>query len=153
MKYFSLNLSCNWTTGGSEQAEEENIQDDSVSTEKMICKRFYLVIFFWVMKWVNLWSPRHFYTIQNSCQCDYSFRNATDLAELDFPSPPSDCNERLPISGLVEITVTHDETRPRGISLIEIQGATGSDLKNLEDICLRGATLGLPGRVWANGMV
>ena len=49
--------------------------------------------------------------------------------------------------------MTHDETRPRGISLIEIQGATGSDLKNLEDICLRGATLGLPGKVWANGMV
>ena len=50
--------------------------------------------------------------------------------------------------------MTHDETRPRGISLIEIQGATGSDLKpDLEDICLRGATLGLPGKVWANGMV
>ena len=48
-------------------------------------------------------------------------RNATDnlfgLAELDFP-PPSRSKivmlfpEHPPISGLVEITVTHDETRP-----------------------------------------
>lgn len=88
--------------------------------------------------------------------------NATDNlfgpAELDFPPPPSRPKmvmtfpERPPISGLVEITVTHDETRPRGISL-EIQGAMGSDLKpaDLEEICRRGGTLGLPGRVWANG--
>lgn len=26
-------LSCNWITGGSQQAEEEDIQDDSVATE------------------------------------------------------------------------------------------------------------------------
>ena len=87
--------------------------------------------------------------------------NATDdlfgPAELDFP-PPSrpkvvmTSPERPPISGLVEITVTLDETKPRGIS-VEIQGAIGSDLKptDLEEICRRGGTLGLPGRVWANG--
>ena len=87
--------------------------------------------------------------------------NATDNlfgpAELDFPLPSRPkivmtSPERPPISGLVEITVTHDETKPRGIS-VEIQGAMGSDLKptDLEEICRRGGTLGLPGRVWANG--
>lgn len=60
--------------------------------------------------------------------------------------------ERTPISGLVEITVTLDETKPRGIS-VDVQGAMGSDLKpsELEEICRRGGTLGLSGRVWATG--
>lgn len=59
---------------------------------------------------------------------------------------------RLPISGLVEITVAHDETKPRGIS-VEVQGAMGSDIKigDLEEVCRRGGTLGLSGRVWASG--
>lgn len=59
--------------------------------------------------------------------------------------------ERPPISGLVEITVTYDETQPRGIN-VQISGAMGTDLKTdtLEEICRRGGTLGLSGRVWAN---
>ncbi|KAF5386175.1 hypothetical protein D9615_002383 [Tricholomella constricta] len=58
--------------------------------------------------------------------------------------------ERPPISGLVEIAVVYDESRPRGI-VIEINGAMGSDLEAdvLEEICRRGGTLGLSGRVWA----
>jgi hypothetical protein len=59
--------------------------------------------------------------------------------------------ERPPISGLVEITVVYDETRPRGIS-VEVSGAMGADLKLdvLEEICRRGGTMGLSGRIWAN---
>jgi len=59
--------------------------------------------------------------------------------------------ERPPISGLVEITVSYDEKKPRGIS-VSVQGAMGLDIKNtdLEEICRRGGTLGLPGRIWAN---
>lgn len=61
---------------------------------------------------------------------------------------------RHPISGLVEITVVYDETRPRGIA-VELTGAMGSDIKHdvLEEICRRGGTLGLSGRVWANANV
>lgn len=58
--------------------------------------------------------------------------------------------EHPPMTGLVTITVSYNETRPRGIG-IQITGAMGADLKtdNLEEICRRGGTLGLPGRVWA----
>lgn len=61
------------------------------------------------------------------------------------------CPERPPISGVVEITVAYDETRPRGIS-VELNGAMGCDIKSdaLEEIARRGGALGLPGRVWAN---
>ncbi|KAJ3850061.1 hypothetical protein EV368DRAFT_46079 [Lentinula lateritia] len=58
--------------------------------------------------------------------------------------------ERPPISGLVEICVSFDETRPRGIS-VELNGAMGVDLKleTMEEICRRGGALSLPGRIWA----
>ncbi|THV06767.1 hypothetical protein K435DRAFT_743329 [Dendrothele bispora CBS 962.96] len=58
--------------------------------------------------------------------------------------------ERPPISGLVEIAVTYDERRPRGLS-VDINGAMGVDFTAdaLEEICRRGGTLGLSGRVWA----
>ena len=60
--------------------------------------------------------------------------------------------ERAPIPGFVEITVSHDETKPRGVS-VDIQGAMGCDLKfaDLEETCRRGGTLGLSGRVWVSG--
>lgn len=62
--------------------------------------------------------------------------------------------ERPPISGLVEITVMYDETKARGIS-VDVSGAMGSDTKPdvLEEICRRGGTLGLSGRVWSNAHV
>jgi hypothetical protein len=58
--------------------------------------------------------------------------------------------ERAPISGLVQITVTYDETRPRGVS-VKVSGAMGADIKpeTLEEISRRGGTLGLSGRVWS----
>lgn len=61
--------------------------------------------------------------------------------------------ERAPIFGLVEITVAYDCTRPRGLAL-SINGGMGADLKMdaLEEVCLRGGLLGLPGRVWAKAV-
>lgn len=58
--------------------------------------------------------------------------------------------ERAPISGLVEITVAYDASRRHGIALA-INGGLGADLKPdvLEEVCLRGGLLGLPGRIWA----
>ncbi|KAF9059782.1 hypothetical protein BDP27DRAFT_1340716 [Rhodocollybia butyracea] len=57
--------------------------------------------------------------------------------------------ERPPISGLVEICVSFDETKPRGVN-VELNGAMGVDLRPevMEEICRRGGTLGLSGRVW-----
>ncbi|KAF5388850.1 hypothetical protein D9757_005667 [Collybiopsis confluens] len=59
--------------------------------------------------------------------------------------------ERPPISGLVEVCVSFDEIKPRGVN-VEVNGALGVDLKSevMEEICRRGGTLGLPGRVWAS---
>ena len=57
--------------------------------------------------------------------------------------------ERPPMSGLVEISVLCDESKPRGVS-VEINGAMGAEIKpqDLEEICRRGGTLGLSGKVW-----
>lgn len=59
--------------------------------------------------------------------------------------------ERPPITGVVEISVSLDESRPRGIA-VDVQGAMGLDMSTdvLEEICRRGGTFGLPGRIWAN---
>ncbi|KAK7035222.1 hypothetical protein VNI00_011989 [Paramarasmius palmivorus] len=61
--------------------------------------------------------------------------------------------ERPPISGLVEINVSYDETKPRGIS-VDVSGAMGADLKpeTMEEICRRGGVLSLPGRIWAKAL-
>lgn len=58
--------------------------------------------------------------------------------------------EKPPLPGLVEISVTYDETQPKGL-IVEIHGAMGLDVRtsDLEEICRRGGTLGLSGRVWA----
>ncbi|KAI0668479.1 hypothetical protein C8Q78DRAFT_993488 [Trametes maxima] len=57
--------------------------------------------------------------------------------------------ERPPISGLVEIGVTFDPARPRGVA-VDVSGAMGVDLRvdMLEEVCRRGGLFGLPGRVW-----
>jgi len=59
--------------------------------------------------------------------------------------------ERPPITGLFEVSVSLDESRPRGIA-VEVQGAMGLDMSSntLEEICRRGGIFGLPGRIWAH---
>jgi hypothetical protein len=58
--------------------------------------------------------------------------------------------ELPPISGLIEITVAHDSSRLRGIT-VSVSGAMGADINmdTLEELCRRGGVLGLPGRIWA----
>ena len=45
-----------------------------------------------------------------------------------------------------------DLTKPKGVS-VDVSGALSADLNTdvLEEVCRRGGTLSLPGRVW-NGM-
>jgi len=78
-------------------------------------------------------------------------------ADLDFltgsrPKIVMTCPERAPISGLVEITITYDEKKARGVS-VTIQGAVGLDVNagRLEEECRRGGTWGLGGRIWRSG--
>ena len=54
------------------------------------------------------------------------------------------------MSGQVEIAVTFDPHRPRGVAL-DINGAMGTELNTdvLEEVCRRGGTLSLSGRIWA----
>lgn len=56
--------------------------------------------------------------------------------------------ERSPISGLVEISVRMDLTRPKGVC-VHVAGALAADLNVdvLEEVCRRGGTLSLPGRL------
>lgn len=75
-------------------------------------------------------------------------------ADLDFltgsrPKIVMTCPERAPISGLVEIRITYDEKKARGVS-VTIQGAVGLDVNagKLEEVCRRGGTWGLAGRIW-----
>lgn len=59
--------------------------------------------------------------------------------------------ERPPMSGLVEIHVSYDEIKAKGVT-VEVRGAMGADIKLdvFEEISRRGGTLGLAGRVWAS---
>jgi hypothetical protein len=61
--------------------------------------------------------------------------------------------ERPPMSGLVQISVAYDESKPRGVS-VEISGAMGVDLEGekLAEIVRRGGALGLAGRVWSKSL-
>ncbi|KIY53046.1 hypothetical protein FISHEDRAFT_33972 [Fistulina hepatica ATCC 64428] len=61
------------------------------------------------------------------------------------------CPEQQPIEGLVSIIVALDETRPRGVSVdISTGGMCYLSADTMEEVCRRGGTLGLPGRVWAS---
>ena len=57
--------------------------------------------------------------------------------------------ERPPITGLVEITVSFDENKERGVD-VEVRGAVGADIKKevLEEATRRGGVFGIPGRIW-----
>ncbi|RDX52741.1 hypothetical protein OH76DRAFT_1400002 [Lentinus brumalis] len=77
----------------------------------------------------------------------------TDMDDVVGPSRHAQIKmttpERPPISGLVDILVAFDPSRPRGVA-VEISGAMGVDVnvEVLEEVCRRGGLLGLPGRVW-----
>ena len=75
--------------------------------------------------------------------------DSMSMTKMQKPKIIMSSPERPPISGLVAITVTYDENRPRGVG-VDVSGAMGADLRPeaLEEICRRGGTLSLPGRVW-----
>ncbi|KZT20118.1 hypothetical protein NEOLEDRAFT_1076393 [Neolentinus lepideus HHB14362 ss-1] len=60
--------------------------------------------------------------------------------------------ERPPISGLMEITVSYQPEKEKGVA-VSVVGALGSELDVgvMEEICRRGGVLGLPGRLWSSG--
>ena len=57
--------------------------------------------------------------------------------------------ERAPITGLVDLAVSFNADRPRGVE-VELRGALGANLTvdTMEEIVRRGGLFGLPGRVW-----
>ncbi|EGN99978.1 hypothetical protein SERLA73DRAFT_72739 [Serpula lacrymans var. lacrymans S7.3] len=82
-------------------------------------------------------------------------------AHLPMPTPPRlepppsiviTSPERAPITGMVELRVTFDTSRPQGVK-IELNGALGADVDvgTMEEVCRRGGLFGLPGRVWRRG--
>lgn len=138
-------LSCHWVTEGLESAED--IIDDSLVTDDDL-QAVLSGTFTPRQIPVNVFLPPG---------SDNAPSNLFGPPDLNFslasgPRIIMTSPERAPIPGFVEITVSHDETKPRGVS-IDIQGAMGCDLKlaDLEEICRRGGTLGLSGRVWVSG--
>lgn len=57
--------------------------------------------------------------------------------------------ERPPMTGLVEFTISFDETKERGVD-VDVRGAVGADIKKevLEEVVRRGGVFGIPGRIW-----
>jgi len=136
-------LGCHWTTEGL-KIEEEDVADDTTATEEDLQAIL-----------AGNFEPRKIpvnVSLPSESATDSLFGPGLDFASTSGPRIVMTCPERPPIAGLVEITVTHDETKPKGVS-VEISGAMGVDLKpaDLEEICRRGGTLGLSGRVWASG--
>lgn len=70
--------------------------------------------------------------------------------------------EKPPISGLVEIIVAYDQSRPKGVR-VEVGGGIGMglgldmgagiDVETLEEVVRRGGIFGLGGRVWKSSSV
>ncbi|KAH9920094.1 uncharacterized protein B0H18DRAFT_881353 [Fomitopsis serialis] len=88
-----------------------------------------------------------------------SLFDAPDLSAMPLPQSVGHARilmsspERPPMPGQVEIAVTFDPSKPRGVALV-INGAMGAELNTdvLEEVCRRGGTLGLPGRIWAKSL-
>ncbi|KAF9472140.1 hypothetical protein BDN70DRAFT_503976 [Pholiota conissans] len=134
-------LGSHWTPEGLKSEEEDIPADDTTATEDEL--QALLSGTFVPRKIpVNVFLP----TGVNATD------NLFDIAPISGPKIVMTSPTRSPMSGLIEITVTHDESKPRGIS-VDVQGAMGYELKavELEEICRRGGTLGLSGRVWASG--
>lgn len=88
-----------------------------------------------------------------------SLFNAPDLSAMPLPQSVGHARilmsspERPPMPGQVEVAVTFDPSKPRGVALV-VNGAMGAELNTdvLEEVCRRGGTLGLPGRIWAKSL-
>ncbi|KAI0373267.1 hypothetical protein BV20DRAFT_938026 [Pilatotrama ljubarskyi] len=141
-------MSCQWVPEGLNQdpandtSEDTNVtEDDLQAVLKGTIKPRSIP--------VNVYLPAH-------APADPLFGGADmDAFSLGGATPPRRARivmttpERPPISGLVEIGVTFDPARPRGVA-VDVNGAMGVDLRVdvLEEVCRRGGLFGLPGRVW-----
>ena len=95
---------------------------------------------------VNVYLPHQ--DVSNDSVFDPLSVSTTHRPRIVLTSP-----EHPPISGLVEATVTFDETKQRGVD-VQVRGAVGMDLKpgELEELSRRGGTFGIPGRIWQRSM-
>lgn len=97
--------------------------------------------------------PVNVYLPSNDTTAESLFGTSLDsMAMGQIPRRPKivmTSPERPPMSGLVEITIVCDETKPRGVS-VEVNGAMGAEIRTqeLEEMCRRGGVLGLSGKVW-----
>ncbi|KAH9938933.1 hypothetical protein B0H21DRAFT_757581 [Amylocystis lapponica] len=91
---------------------------------------------------VNVYLPSPFFDAEDSLSLGLAPQGGAKIVMT--------CPERPPISGLVQISVAFDPSRPWGVAL-HVNGAMGVDLQIdvLEQVCRRGGLLGLPGRIWA----
>jgi hypothetical protein len=99
---------------------------------------------------VNVYVPSHNESTDglfNSAPLDTMSMNQ---AQPRRPRIVMTSHERSLTFGLVEITVAYDEKEVEGIS-VDVRGALGADVNTdiLREVCRRGGTLGLCGRVWA----
>ncbi|TFK53452.1 hypothetical protein OE88DRAFT_1626688 [Heliocybe sulcata] len=77
----------------------------------------------------------------------------SSLSTFQSPSRPRivmTAPERPSISGLMEITVSYQPEKERGVA-VSVLGALGSELGMdvMEEVCRRGGAFGLPGRLWS----
>ncbi|PFH52025.1 hypothetical protein AMATHDRAFT_57707 [Amanita thiersii Skay4041] len=138
-------LSCQWSavmdaksSDSPKETEATEEELDTILTGAMVPNRIP----------VNLYMPLH------DPATDSIFASALEtMSIVQMPSRRPrivlTSPERPPMSGLVEISVVYDETKPRGIC-VEVNGAMGAEFNHheLEEVCRRGGTLGLPGRIW-----
>ncbi|KAF9528552.1 hypothetical protein CPB83DRAFT_315918 [Crepidotus variabilis] len=138
-------LSCHWAPEGLTSAEDDSPADDADATEAELQAVL-----------AGTFTPRKLpvnVTLPSSNETDNLFGPSDlDLASASKPKIVMTAPERPPISGLVEVTVAYDEKESRGIN-VSLQGAMGLDIStdNLAEVCRRGGTWGLPGRIWASG--
>ncbi|TFY58921.1 hypothetical protein EVJ58_g6110 [Rhodofomes roseus] len=113
------------------------IQSDHVSTGMLTPRRIPVNVYITTSVPVSLFDP-------------------SDLSSMPLPQSAGHARilmsspERPPMPGQVEIAVTFDPSRHRGVAL-DINGAMGAELNPdvLEEVCRRGGILSLPGRIWA----
>lgn len=135
-------LGCDWTTDGL-KSDADVPADDTEATEADLEA---------VLNGTNIPRKIPVNVFLPSNNSDTSFeRNSEIDVHMHRPKIVMVAPERSPISGSVSIVVTYDETKAKGVN-VQVTGAMGVDLPQdvLEEVCRRGGTLGLAGRIWAS---
>ncbi|KAF7315270.1 hypothetical protein MIND_00041400 [Mycena indigotica] len=138
-------LGCHWSTEGIANDDDDVPVDESDATEEQLLSVLNGTLTPQKIP-VNVSLPQRTDPVFDPSLDSITMPSVDRRTKILMTSP-----ERPPISGVVEITVAYDETRPRAVS-VELSGAIGCDIKSetLEEIVRRGGALGLSGRIWAN---